>query len=1677
MFKFFKVLGIILGVVLVILIAGVFFVRSPWGQEIIVGKAVSFVKEKTGTEIQIGRLFVTFGGNIFLEDLYLEDEAQDTLLYSQKLEAGLALMPLITTGDIHVTKLDWQGLTARVSRPESSGKFNFDFLLEAFASDSTQAAPVDTVASDPITISIAPASFRDFDLVYDDEVMGIDAALRLGVLDVDISEIDLEKFFFSIDQIVLKNTTGHYHQSKPFPPSEEEDSTSPLPRVELDELLLSGIDLDYQSEPDRMQALAKIGLLIVELPEASLQDQIVHLAKIHLAGSSLSYSDFSEKAEPVEEPSADSAAFAWPDWVVEADQIRIDSTDLTYQTADVAVKKGQFNPELISISGLTLDAGDILLEDRKVAAELREFRFVEGSGFELSQFQFDLALDDETIEIDDLILETNRSYLAASTRLDYASIKELISAPERSQIELEIADTRLDVRDAYFFSPELAQDTLIRELAKAPILLDAELEGDLENLDIASLGIAWSETRLQAEGTVRYPMDMEQLRMDLPEIRMASTRADLTRFVDEKALGIQLPETLSLQSSVEGALDELLAELDLETSLGNIALKGAFQNQQTLAFDADLEVKALQLGTLLQMPELDTASFRIKASGAGTDIYSLNAELSSSFERLRLYGGDYSGLNLEGKLVNGAGDVHLWIKEEFIDFDLLTQLDLDSAKSKIDLNLNLEGADFRELGLTGENSRAKLKLQANFEGNPEAFDLSAHLGDGNVFFKDRNYQTGTLDLAAHLRPDSTSLDIDSKIINGYLRSNSSTAALQTALSDLFTHYLDSTAQRNYQGDSLRMNIDLRIAPDPILTDVLLTGLESFDSARVKVDFVQASDSLVAAIDFPYLNYGGTEIDELHVQINGDRNELDLAMGFQGLTTGPVAMQKTELTGILDNSLLKLDFITHYQDEVLAQIPFEIGISGDSTQIHISPENLKLNGEAWDIPSDNSVTYSTGNLQFRDFELSKQGQSLVIENDIPGFTEKNIAVEFNDFRMETFTEMLNPSDSLAAGALRGELVVENPFGATGLMGKLTINELVVMATPLGTLDLEATAKSLGNYVLALTLQDRGVDLGLEGSFVADEAGANIDLDLDLRRIDLEKIASLSQGQLTDGQGYLSGKVSVGGTTTAPIYEGEFQFNEASFVPTQLSTKYVLSDETLRVDNDGVYLDQFTIRDGDGNTFAVDGTVYTEDLTNPSFDLQLDAENFLAINSTNEENELVFGKASLDADVSIQGDLALPIVRANLRVRDNTDLTVIIPESELDLVEREGVVNFVNRSDPNDILTRPLDETTSSFAGYEIHAALAVDPEANFKVVIDPSTGDNLTIAGESELRMDINPNGRITLTGAYEVNGGFYEMSLYNLISKKFDINPGSRITWNGDPMDATLDLRAIYAVETSAADLMSSQLSGSDSETISQYQQRLSFLVYLNVKGELLRPEITFALDMPESERGAFGGNVYSRVLQVNGQEDELNKQVFSLLVLDRFFPSTGSDGSSGGAEAIARNSASQLLSSQMNALSSKIFGENSGFSVGFDVDSYQDYQSGSAQNRTDLNINAQQRLFDDRLIVEVGSQVGLEGNSSQSQEQEANALLANISFEYLLTEDGRWRIRVFRKNQFESIIDGQLFVTGIGLILNREFNEFSELWRPPVKEEEEEVLTKKEKRKRKKAAKKTNRKNEDPDQ
>ncbi|WP_315815158.1 translocation/assembly module TamB domain-containing protein [Paraflavitalea speifideaquila] len=387
---------------------------------------------------------------------------------------------------------------------------------------------------------------------------------------------------------------------------------------------------------------------------------------------------------------------------------------------------------------------------------------------------------------------------------------------------------------------------------------------------------------------------------------------------------------------------------------------------------------------------------------------------------------------------------------------------------------------------------------------------------------------------------------------------------------------------------------------------------------------------------------------------------------------------------------------------------------------------------------------------------------------------------------------------------------------------------------------------------------------------------------------------------------------------------------------------------------------------------------------------------------------------------------------------------MPQDDPGVQDREGIVRFVDRdSIPEDsIWISGLDSLNRTLIrDYDISVNITIDKEAELSLVIDEGNGDLLRVKGEANLNGGIDPSGKVTLTGAYELQQGSYDLS-FNFLHRKFDIVKGSRITWVGEPTRADVDITAKYVANTAPIDLVESQLETMSATTRNTYRQKLPFEVYLVMTGELMKPNIKFDIKLPEDKNYNVDKSIVeasnTKLEQIRQQPAELNKQVFALLLLNRFIREdpfiTGN--SSPGAEGFIRQSVSKLLTEQLNQLASGLI---AGVDINFDVQSQEDYSTGQFKNRTDLNVEVSKRLLNDRLTVTVGSNFELEG--AQNTNRQSNNIAGNVSLDYQLSQDGRYKVRAYRKNEYEGILEGYIVETGVGFVITIDYNKFREIF------------------------------------
>jgi hypothetical protein len=655
------------------------------------------------------------------------------------------------------------------------------------------------------------------------------------------------------------------------------------------------------------------------------------------------------------------------------------------------------------------------------------------------------------------------------------------------------------------------------------------------------------------------------------------------------------------------------------------------------------------------------------------------------------------------------------------------------------------------------------------------------------------------------------------------------------------------------------------------------------------------------------------------------------------------------------------------------------------------------------------------------------------------------VGFTNFQLSTITAFMKSDSLLVNGSMNGSVVFNNILKQPVFTSDLTINDLSMKGDTLGNAVIKVSNTSGNRYITNATITGRGNDIALTGSFAPQgEKDIALDLDLAIRQMQLATMEGAFGGMIKNASGGINGNISINGTVNQPKVNGPVNFDKASFALTVLGSQFRIDGENINVTENGFQLNDFVIRDTANNELRLNGTIQTPNFVNYNFNFDVNANNFQVLNTTKKDNKIYYGKLVTTSTLHISGTEAFPNVDGNITVNDGTNLSVVIPQREPGVVEREGIVEFVDMdATENDSLFLDYDSLNiSPFKGMDIITNIEIKKEAIFNIIIDEANGDFINVQGEALLSTGIDPSGKITLVGNYELEKGAYEIT-FNFLRRRFDIQRGSRITWLNEPTKAILDVNAVYIANTAPIDLVQNQIAASTQAIRNTYMQKLPFEVHLNLTGELMQPKLAFDIMLPADKNYGVSNDIITqvdhRLTELRQDPGETNRQVFALLLLNRFVGQNplASSTPTFSASSYARQSVSKLMTEQLNKLAAGLI---DGVDLTFDVTSTDDYTTGEQRNRTDLNIGLSKRLLNERLTVAVGSNFELEGPKNSNQK--SSNVIGNLNVTYAISRDGRYMLRFYRKNEYEGIVDGYIIETGLSFMISVDYNRFRELFR-----------------------------------
>jgi len=1326
-------------------------------------------------------------------------------------------------------------------------------------------------------------------------------------------------------------------------------------------------------------------------------------------------------------------------------EIRIKNSQFSYIDSTHS-QINRFEPNKLNFSNLSIEDINTTLstswtpQDR-MEVWIDELKLLESkTGFRLEYLSsyvcYEIADELPQVSFQDLRLAAQGTRLRGSWRFPGSSLNQVLNGWLKYPSYFTLEQSAIDMATLDYFSPgELP--------VKGIVTAEGLISGTYDNLESEQLNISYGDsTQVRASVRLKH-INSRYTPLDL-DVRVRSGVIDPLE-LRQLLPGIQFPGNLQalgqlrISGTFTGAPNNFVVDFNSDSQIGFVGtiLKIYIPSDREvpIRYSGFLKTQNLVWNRLGIEPPLRSNELNLqgKVQGVGSSLVDLNAGLDVIITQSDLWGRRVDSVyanvqvadkKLKGSLemndVEGKGDVFVDLDfsrspasyevrgtvdqlntQKYLGYeepiDLTARLDIDLKGDSID-NLNGD-LHMYQIELSRDEDSVDFRIpdlwfqaQDNTRKN-KYFILRSALLDadvgGDFSFNQAIQLTKRLAYESKLFVENDSSKINQYYIEKKIDTQKVAVNLGIATRDSINQLFDFLGR------------DLFISPDAVVIGRLNFGISERASFRIVADSLHLYQNNLAKAELnldliKYTNensllvVGGTDIGRVHITPN--LYYRDLSFNINGLNR-VIGSDLVAFQGDSQNRI-QLKMETSFPDNA------RLVSSIDSSYTYFLFEGDTLRIREW-----NTFTYYSIEKKFeiKDFVVQGRRGILSAEGIVSNTFEDQLDIALQQFDLEQMGA-LYPLRYNTGGEINLSLQLRELFEQPKIQLRATIDSLSVNKFTYGDISMAGGwDRQLKSFTYQVKLTDAG-DTTLSLMGVYDMSNEKEPLNMNLitqKSFPLDYIKPFVEGEIYG----LSGQVALESFSIHGDWDdlqvlGTGFFEDAHFGVDYLQSDYRFNGQ-IEFDNNRIIFPRITLYDQYNNTADFHGSIFHKGLQQFEFDIQLDEiRNFLIINTQREDNSLYYGSLYLKNGIaSITGNLDQLDINAFVMSGRNTQLKIPVTASES--VKKPDFIRFVGERDG-----KPL-KINTGIKGFDLNISVRATEEAQVEMIFDEKVGDIIRMSGNGNINLKINEQGDFSMLGTYEILEGNYLFTARNVLNKKFQVKPGGTISWTGDPYSAQLNLEAIYPLYADIKDLIASEVT-----------RRVPTNVLMHMEGSLMKPSISLDIELPNlNETDVI--DISSLLRTVTYDEQELNKQVFSLMVFNRFAPPGGfweTDVANTG----VTTSISELLSNQLNYWLSQALSDNVNVNVG-------------TSNFQDVNLLISAKLFDDRVTIERDGILIGPGNSGLAVGN-IRIIIRLIKPERALEGKGELVLEVFNR---ENLNFSQQFSNqrGLGIFYKRDFD------------------------------------------
>ncbi|MBS3774177.1 MAG: translocation/assembly module TamB domain-containing protein [Bacteroidales bacterium] len=1294
-----------------------------------------------------------------------------------------------------------------------------------------------------------------------------------------------------------------------------------------------------------------------------------------------------------------------------------------------------------------IEARNLNVDSGKIHLDLNNLSFEEKSGMKVFDLQSRIRLNKQKLSIKDLAMRTPYSFFQTdSILLLHDHYKNFRDPLNKLKLDVALRESNIAFNDLAYFS------STFQDIPNQNFVISGNINGTVSNLKGDSVFVGTGrQSELLTDFSLTGLPDISKTYMYIEVNRLYTGIKDLgliNNLLGKKG-NIALPETFQNMGRIEykgnftGFLDDFVAYGKFNTQLGEFSTDLLIRPKETqaLALEGNLKTQNFNIGRMLENEEnFGNMSMDIQVEGSIFPDQGFQAQTNGIIKRLEIKQYNYKNIQINGFLTDKMYDGALSISDPNIKFDFQGGIDFTGDVPIFDFNANLKEAKLDKLNLAEKDTSARLSfsLNSNFRGNNlDNASGTITMTQGQLVKNNQKLNFDNLQLDAKHRSDTNRIKLTSDYINAELVGHYQSTTVYQSLKNMAFSYMpvfveqkEDTAAVKAKND-LELNINLSHTQK--ITDIFFPDLSIHDSSQVKLQYNENAQSFNLTAETNNFNYKDYNFQNVRMASRSQDSIFSLVFRFDKLKSlngkEKSYFHNFELKSLTGDN--KSKFTINWVDpkgqttkgEIIALLDMERSeiTNNIRTNLYFLPSDLDIQNNEWQL-ARSSVTIDTTSISFNNLSFYHKNQHMEVDGKITKDPRDTLHLDLSDIPLD-YVNLFFPKGNLKFnGIINGQAKFADLYNAPTFHSDLTIDTLLINDNKIG--NTRITSKWINNKEeLGLNVLSKRGDLktvDLNGEY--DPSTQSLQFDANLDKVRMGILNPILQKSFSDFNGALSGYLKLSGTLNHPLFNGRLLAHKTSFTIDYLQTRYNVTSE-LDVTDNKINFDSITVTDEAGNQAQVNGQLNFHSFSNIDYNFNIDAQKLRALNTTGFDNTIYYGEAFTSGPVSIQGNTQTKNLNIDASLKTENNTLINLPIGQRGNSEKTRFLTFAGKNSNSEVQETKQEEEwfTSNLTGLDLEFDLEVTSQAQTRLILDPDFGDIIEAQGRGNLNMGVDNNDNFSIYGDYNIEDGTYLFSLQNVINKKFDIQQGSQIVWNGKPQDADIDITAVYRLRTSLNNLLM--------DTTEYYKKQIPVDCKVQLTNKLRSPDINFEIDLPTADE-----STVARVKSAISNQEELNKQFLSLLVLNTFMPSQ--QYMAGRPETFEMGATSmafttgELLSNQLSHWLSQI---SSNWNVGVN------YQPGDKISKDQVEVALSTQLLNDRLII--NGNVGTSNKYNQSSE-----FIGDFRVDWKLTPNGKLRLKFFNRNSDRLIYEETRYIQGAGLFYREEFNSFKELFRDIAK-------------------------------